>query len=99
MKQWTCLGAMALTVAWVWIAPLHAQTPVSKPQVCMMPPSAPDGRCLRQLFTQPEHWAETRSLVNVLGYADHQLGLGSVVAVLGGSRVSLPGPPFDGLAP
>lgn len=39
----------------------------------MMPPAAPDGRCLRELFTQPEQWTETRSRVNVLGYADHML--------------------------
>jgi hypothetical protein len=43
MKQCNSLGALALTLAWGWIAPLHAQTPVSKPQVWMMPPSAPDG--------------------------------------------------------
>jgi hypothetical protein len=39
----------------------------------MIPPSAADGQCLRQLFTQPDQWVETRSLVHVLGYADHQL--------------------------
>ncbi|MCF7731057.1 MAG: hypothetical protein K9N23_05190 [Akkermansiaceae bacterium] len=42
-------------------------------EVWMMPPAAADGRCLRQLFTQPDQWVETRSLVQVLGYADHQL--------------------------
>ena len=39
----------------------------------MIPPSASDGQCLRQLFTKPESWVETRSMVKVLGYADHQL--------------------------
>src|SRR5208283_67699 len=73
MKQWNCLRALVLTMAWTWIPPLHAQTLVSKPEVWMIPPSAADGQCLRQLLTQPDQWVETRSLVQVLGYADHQL--------------------------
>ena len=38
-----------------------------------MPPSASDGQCLRDLFTHPEQWKETRSEIDVLGYADHVL--------------------------
>lgn len=45
----------------------------ARPQVCMMPPAAPDGRALRALFAKPEEWQETRSLIDVLGYADHML--------------------------
>ena len=41
-----------------------------------MPPAGTDGRCWRELFTHPEQWSETRSLVTVLGYSaghlDHQ---------------------------
>ena len=73
MKQWTCLRALALAMLGTLIPTLHAQTPVPKPEVWMMPPSAFEGRCFRQLFAQPEGWVETRSLVQVLGYADHQL--------------------------
>jgi hypothetical protein len=73
MKLWNCLWAWTLFGLWAWLSPLHAQTPASKPEVWMMPPSASDGLCLRQLFTKPESWVETRSMVKVLGYADHQL--------------------------
>ncbi len=38
-----------------------------------MPPGEPNARCLRELFTQPEQWAETRSLVTVLGCTANQL--------------------------
>jgi hypothetical protein len=44
-----------------------------QPKVWLMPPADPDGRCLRELFAHPEQWAETRPLVQVLGYADHRL--------------------------
>lgn len=50
-----------------------AQAAEPKPVVWMMPPAAADGRCLRELFTRPEEWRETRVKVDVLGYADHQL--------------------------
>lgn len=67
----------ALVSAWLLtsVVSLRAQEPVQppKPEVWMMPPAAPDGRCLRELFTQPDGWRETRSKVNVLGYADHLL--------------------------
>jgi len=39
----------------------------------MMPPASADGRSLRQLFADPEQWTQTRSRVDVLGYADHLL--------------------------
>jgi len=47
--------------------------PAPKLEVWMMPPSSPDGRALRELFTKPDEWKETRASVTVLGYADHFL--------------------------
>ena len=44
-----------------------------RPEVWMVPPASPDGLCFRELFTHPDAWKEARSLVNVLGYADHML--------------------------
>jgi hypothetical protein len=68
------MGAVGtLILAFLSATGLHAQTPPRNPEVWMMPPAAPDGRCLRDLFTHPEQWAETRSRIHVLGYADHQL--------------------------
>ena len=45
-----------------------AEQPMARPEVWMMPPGNPDPRCWSELFTQPEQWKETRSLVDVLGY-------------------------------
>lgn len=50
-----------------------AQGSRAKPEVWMMPPGHEKGRALRELFEQPEGWKETRSLIHVLGYADHNL--------------------------
>ena len=36
----------------------------------MMPPAFGNGRCFRELFQQPDAWKETRSAIDVLGYAD-----------------------------
>ena len=52
---------------------LRAAPAASRPEVWMMPPAAPDGSSLRELFEHPDQWAETRSRVDVLGYADHIL--------------------------
>jgi hypothetical protein len=73
MNEWIRFGALALTGMLFWVPSLPAQTPASKPEVWMIPPSAWEGRCFRQLFTQSNQWVETRSLVTVLGYSDHQL--------------------------
>ena len=51
----------------------HAEEVPRAPSVWMAPPSADDGRCFRELMTQPESWRETRRHVDVLGYADHML--------------------------
>ncbi len=47
--------------------------PAPRPEVWMVPPASPDGLCFRELFTHPDAWQETRSLVDVLAYADHML--------------------------
>lgn len=60
-----CLTCLAL--------PLRAQPPDAKPDVWLMPPSAFDGECFRELCTHPEQWKETAGRVNVIGYADHVL--------------------------
>ncbi len=52
---------------------LQAHADSLKPQVWMMPPADRGGRCFSELFTQPDLWEETRSRVNVIGYADHNL--------------------------
>lgn len=57
-----CTSSMAL-----------ADGPVAKPNVWINPPGAQDGRCWRELFTKPDQWAETRSMVTVLGYASLSL--------------------------
>ena len=38
----------------------------------MGPPAFNDGRALRELFERPDEWRETRSLVDVVLYADLQ---------------------------
>ena len=63
-------GLVALSAA----APqVRAQQRRAKPTVWMHPPSHDGGRCFRELFEKPEQWTETRSLIDVLGYADHVL--------------------------
>jgi len=44
-----------------------------KPTLVMMPPGFENGRCFRELFEQPEAWKRTRSLIDTIGYADHNL--------------------------
>ncbi len=39
----------------------------------MGPPSYDQGKCLREWFEHPAAWHETRSVVDVLTYADHWL--------------------------
>jgi len=39
----------------------------------MGPPSYDNGKCFRELFENPDGWKETRSVVDVLMYADHWL--------------------------
>lgn len=39
----------------------------------MAPPSFDHGKCFRELFDRADAWKETRSVLDVLMYADHQL--------------------------
>ena len=39
----------------------------------MAPPGHDNGKCFRELFERPEEWQETRKLIDVLFYADHNL--------------------------
>jgi len=63
--KWLCIFSLGLVSA---SSLLLAGERTSMPEVWMMPPAAPDGRCWRELFAKPEDWAETRSRVTVLGY-------------------------------
>lgn len=65
--RWNIRAAL-LVAAWVSIA---SAEPL--PRIAMMPPAAPGGQSYRDLFTKPDQWSETRSKINVLGYADHML--------------------------
>ena len=69
-KHFFTLALLAIISATLRTA---AQLPGAKPEVWMMPPAAPDGRAFRELFAKPDESKETRSLINVLGYADHML--------------------------
>lgn len=65
---------IAASVCWGCAsAALDAQPPNPKPEVWMMPPASADGRALKELFSRPDEWQETRSRIDVLGYADHVL--------------------------
>ena len=43
------------------------------PSVWMGPPGSENGKHFRELFEHPEQWQETRSLIDLLLYADHNL--------------------------
>lgn len=49
-----------------------ARTP-ARPELWMGPPAFDNGRCFRELFEKPDAWRQTRSEVDVLMYADHNL--------------------------
>lgn len=53
--------------------PLLGQDGKANPTVWMGPPSFDNGKCFRELFEHPDAWKETRSVIDVLMYADHQL--------------------------
>lgn len=71
---WPRLIAFVLVTAMTVCGRLSGAAVTSPPpSLWMMPPSAQNGRCFRELFTAPDAWKETRSLVTVLGYADWAL--------------------------
>jgi hypothetical protein len=62
------LAALGIPAARAW-----AQSGGAKPAVWMYPPGYDNGRCFRELFEHPDDWRQTRSAIDVLGYADHTL--------------------------
>jgi hypothetical protein len=64
-------SCFALTILTAAMAAGQDATPLSR--LIMFPPGQDNGRCFRELFEQPDAWAQTRSLVGSLGYADHVL--------------------------
>jgi hypothetical protein len=56
------------------VTPGGTTTPTKpQPQLWVGPPGYDNGRCFRELFEKPDAWKETRSVVDVLFYADHNL--------------------------
>lgn len=55
------------------ISPAWAQDRQRRAEVWMGPPSYENGKCFRELFENPDDWKDTRSVVDVLMYADHRL--------------------------
>jgi hypothetical protein len=53
--------------------PARAEEAAARPPVWIYPPSQENGRCLRELFEQPDLWKETRAAIQGIGYADHNL--------------------------
>lgn len=52
---------------------ITASAAAAEPTVWMGVPSYEDGRFFRELFEHPDQWAQTRSKIDVLVYADHWL--------------------------
>ncbi|MBI5396913.1 MAG: hypothetical protein HZA91_16580 [Verrucomicrobia bacterium] len=67
------VAALACGILLFAATPAHAQGGAARPEVWMGPPGQDNGRCFRELFEKPDEWKETRSLVDVLFYADHNL--------------------------
>ena len=63
----------SLLVALFLSAYLFAQTTSAKPAVWMNVPSQENGKCFRELFQHPDEWKQTRSMIDVFLYADHNL--------------------------
>jgi len=62
-----------IMVLGVTVTPASGETAKAKPEVWMGPPGYDNGRQFRELFDKPDEWKETRSMVDVLFYADHNL--------------------------
>jgi hypothetical protein len=52
------------------VAPVFAQGMQARPEVWMMPNGSGNGQNIRDLMQHPDQWAETRKLVDVIGYTD-----------------------------
>lgn len=70
--HWACLalGAFVLCIA---ASASGEEAGRAAPEVWMAPPGHDNGRCFRELFEKPEGWEQTRLLIDVLFYADHNL--------------------------
>jgi hypothetical protein len=71
-KTGTFIAGTLLALA-ATASPLRGQEGKAHPAVWMGPPSYENGKCFRELFEHPDAWQETRSAIDVLMYADHQL--------------------------
>ena len=45
----------------------------AKPMVWLCPPGFNNGQPARELFEHPDEWTQTRSMIDVMGFADHNL--------------------------
>lgn len=50
-----------------------AEPNAARPEVWMVPPGGTNASCLRELFTHPEGWTESRSRITVIGCTAHHL--------------------------
>ncbi|MBC8872627.1 MAG: hypothetical protein H8E44_24600 [Planctomycetes bacterium] len=73
MRKKDILVAVVLFALAATASPLFGQEGKANPTVWMGPPSFDDGKCFRELFEHPDAWKETRPVIDVLMYADHQL--------------------------
>jgi hypothetical protein len=73
MKNVLSMPAVGLTIVAVLTVAAGGRAIAEKPTVWMGPPSYDNGKCFRELFEKPDAWKETRSVVDVLMYADHCL--------------------------
>ncbi len=63
-----CLGMVLLGLGAAW-----AQPAAARPAVWAMVPANNDGAGFAALFAHPDLWAQARSRIDTLGYADHWL--------------------------
>jgi len=73
MKLRAATGLILGFVLSAWAGQAVAQSSDPKPTVWMGPPGYDNGRCFRELFEHPDQWQQTRSVIDVLMYADHNL--------------------------
>ena len=73
MRKIAILMTVTLSALVATVSPIRGQDGKANPTVWMGPPSYDNARCFRELFENPEAWTETRSVIDVLMCADHQL--------------------------
>ncbi|HEY3324188.1 MAG TPA: hypothetical protein VGP72_27300 [Planctomycetota bacterium] len=57
-----------------WSCAVRGAESPKRPEVWMGPPGLENGKVFRELFEKPDDWKQTRSMIDVLCYADHVLG-------------------------